>query len=74
MDSPLEEAGIQAEAVGDGVEHMHYEMKKAEFDQTYRDRVKNHERTNPEYTYGLKAKERSAQIEALAKLIGVPYP
>lgn len=54
-------------------EHMHYEFKKAEFDQTYRDRVENHKRTNPEHLYEFKKPERDAQVEKLRALLGTPY-
>ncbi len=56
------------------VEHMHYEFNKAEFDQTYRDRVANHERTNPGHHYQFRAPERLAQIEKLRSLLGTPWP
>jgi hypothetical protein len=55
------------------VEHMHYEFKKAEFDQTYRDRVANHQRTNPGHHYEFTKPEREQQTEKLRSLLGTPW-
>lgn len=55
------------------IEHMHYEFRKAPLDRTYQERLNKHATTNPAYTYGLKAEERSAQITKLAGLLGTPY-
>lgn len=55
------------------VEHMHWEFKKAELDQTYRDRLKNHQTTNPYHEYEFRAPERIAQVEKMRALLGTRW-
>lgn len=55
------------------VEHMHVQFKKAPMDQTYRDRLDNHARTNPYHHYEFRAPERIAQVEKMRALLGTPY-
>lgn len=55
------------------VEHMHWQFKKAEMDQTYSDRLKNHEATDPYHHYEFRKSERIAQVEKMRALLGTPW-
>lgn len=55
------------------IEHMHYEFKKAEFDETYRERVANHKRDNCDHIWETKAPDRLRDVEKLRALLGIPW-